>query len=182
MDAVLEALRPGALATAVYEIGDRILKEERLENYLMYVAHGVGRNVHEEPVLAPGSPWTLAPGMVLAVELVTVLPDLGMIGLEDDVVITPDGCENLTIIGRQLLWWPCSPPASFGRSPCSCFSVFSSARSKPVASRSGHVWWRTGCRCLSAARLKARSGCSAGWVARLPHSYSCGCFGCLGHG
>jgi Xaa-Pro aminopeptidase len=102
MDAVLDALRPGAAAAKVYDIGDRIFKEEGLENYLMYVAHGVGRNVHEEPVLAPGSQWTLEPGMTLAVELVTVLPNLGMVGLEDDVVITRDGREDLTTIGREL--------------------------------------------------------------------------------
>ena len=102
MDAVLEALCPGAKADEVFNVGDRILKEERLNNYLMYVAHGVGRNVHEEPVLAPGSPWTLEAGMVLAVELVTVLPHLGMFGLEDDVLITADGHDDLTAIGRNL--------------------------------------------------------------------------------
>ena len=102
MDAVLDALRPGIAAVDVYDIGDRIFKEEGLDNYLMYVAHGVGRNVHEEPVLAPGSKWVLAPGMVLAVELVTVLPHQGMIGLEDEVLITRDGHEDLTTIGRKL--------------------------------------------------------------------------------
>jgi len=102
MDAVLEVVRPGVSAAELYEFGDRILKAERLENYLMYVAHGLGRNVHEEPVIAPGSKWTLAAGMVLAVELVTVLPHLGMIGLEDDVVVTRDGREDLTTIGRKL--------------------------------------------------------------------------------
>lgn len=40
--------------------------------------------------------------MVLAVELVTVVPHLGMIGLEDDVLITLDGHEDLTTIGREL--------------------------------------------------------------------------------
>jgi Xaa-Pro aminopeptidase len=49
------------------------------------------------------SQWTLTLGMVvLAVELVTVLPDLGMIGLEDDVLITHDGHEDLVTIGREL--------------------------------------------------------------------------------
>src|SRR5262249_29608477 len=96
MDAVLDALRPSVSARAVYESGDRIFREERLDNYLLYVAHGVGRNVHEEPVLEPRSQWTLAAGMMLAVELVTVVPHLGMIGLEDDVLITQDGYEDLT--------------------------------------------------------------------------------------
>jgi Xaa-Pro aminopeptidase len=107
MDAVFEALRPGASAANVYAAGARILEGERLENYLMYVAHGIGRNNHEEPVLAPGSRWTLTSNMVLAVELVTAVPHLGMIGLEDDVLITPDGCEDLTTIGRELHVVPC---------------------------------------------------------------------------
>jgi Xaa-Pro aminopeptidase len=102
LEAVLAELRPGVAATRPYDVADRIFRETSHANYLMYVAHGVGRNVHEEPVLAPGSRWTLAKGMTLAVELVTVVPQLGMIGLEDDVVITADGYEDLTTIGRLL--------------------------------------------------------------------------------
>jgi Xaa-Pro dipeptidase len=102
LEAVLAELRPGVAATRPYDVADRIFRETGHANYLLYVAHGVGRNVHEEPVLAPGSKWTLAKGMTLAVELVTVVPHLGMIGLEDDVVITADGYEDLTTIGRRL--------------------------------------------------------------------------------
>ena len=54
---------------------------------------GYGRWLHGEAVGC---------GMVLAVELVTVLPHLGMIGLEDDVLINRDGHEDLTTIGREL--------------------------------------------------------------------------------
>jgi Xaa-Pro aminopeptidase len=102
MNAVLESLRPGAKAVEVFSIGDRLFREAHLENYLMYVAHGIGRNVHEDPVLAPASDAVLEPGMVLAVEMVTVLPHLGMVGLEDDVLITANGHEDLTTIGRNL--------------------------------------------------------------------------------
>ena len=102
MDAVLEALRPGISAALLFEIGNAVLAGERFEGYLMYLGHGVGRNVHEEPVLAPDRKWVLAEGMTLAIELVTVRPDMGMIGLEDEVVITADGHEDLSTIGRQL--------------------------------------------------------------------------------
>jgi Xaa-Pro aminopeptidase len=102
MTAVLDALKPGAVTGEIYQIGEQILQEEGLENYLMYVAHGVGRNVHEDPVAAAGSQSILTPGMVLAVEIVTVLPHLGMVGLEDNVLITPSGREDLTTIGRDL--------------------------------------------------------------------------------
>ena len=40
--------------------------------------------------------------MVIAIELVTVRPSLGMIALEDIVVISSDGHEYLSTIGREL--------------------------------------------------------------------------------
>ena len=102
MEAVLEALRPGVSAAQLSELGNRVLEQEGFENYLAYLGHGVGRNVHEEPVLAPDSPWALAEGMVLAIEFDTTQPEIGMIGLEDEVVITADGHEDLSTVGRQL--------------------------------------------------------------------------------
>ena len=79
-----------------------MLERERLGGFLTYLGHGLGRNVHEEPVLALGSRKELAAGMALAIELIHVQPELGMIGLEDDVVITPGGHEDLSTIGREL--------------------------------------------------------------------------------
>jgi Xaa-Pro aminopeptidase len=102
MDAVLEALRPGVSARQLFEIGNRILEREGFESYLMYFGHGIGRNGHEEPVLAADSKWVLEENMTIAIELVTVRPALGMVALEDIVVITSDGHEDLSTIGREL--------------------------------------------------------------------------------
>ena len=102
MDAVLEALRPGISARRLFEIGNRVIAREGFESYLMYLGHGVGRNAHEEPVLAEDSKWILEKNMIIAIELVTVRPSLGMIALEDIVVITSDGHEDLSTIGREL--------------------------------------------------------------------------------
>jgi Xaa-Pro aminopeptidase len=102
MEAVLEALRPGVSVAELFELGNSVLEQERCENYLSYLGHGIGRNTHEEPVLAPDSPWTLAEDMVLSIEFDTTQPEIGMIGLEDEVVITADGHEDLSTIGREL--------------------------------------------------------------------------------
>lgn len=100
--AVLEAIRPGVLASQVCEAGNRVLAQEGFESYLTYLGHGLGRNVHEQPVLATGSERVLEKGMTLMVELSTRRPEWGAIALEDDVAITADGHEDLSTIGRDL--------------------------------------------------------------------------------
>jgi Xaa-Pro aminopeptidase len=102
IDTVLETLRPGISAAHLFEKGNATLAQEGFDSYLMYLGHGIGRNVHEEPVLASDSKWVLAQGMTLSIELITVKPDMGMIGLEDNVAITADGHEDLSTIGRRL--------------------------------------------------------------------------------
>ena len=40
--------------------------------------------------------------MTLAIELVTMVNNMGCIALEDDIVITKEGCEALSTTGREL--------------------------------------------------------------------------------
>ena len=103
MDAVLGSLRPGVAIGAIFETGNSLLEREGLESYLQgYIGHGVGRNVHEEPVLGVGSERVLEKGMALSIEFSTRRPEWGAIGLEDGVVITDDGYEDLSTFGREL--------------------------------------------------------------------------------
>ena len=102
MDAVLEGLRPGIPVAQLFAYGNAVMSEAHLGSFLTYLGHGLGRNVHEEPVLSPRSDRSLEPGMAMAIELITNQPEIGMIGIEDDVVITADGHEDLSTIGREL--------------------------------------------------------------------------------
>ncbi len=103
MDAVLELLRPGVKLSNIFETGNGLLQKEGLESYLQgYIGHGVGRNVHEEPVLGAESDRVLVKGMTLSIEFSTRRVEWGAIGLEDGVVITEDGYEDLSTIGREL--------------------------------------------------------------------------------
>lgn len=58
--------------------------------------------IHESPRLRKQSETILQPGMIVTVEPGIYLPDWGGIRIEDDVLVTSDGCEVLTHLARTL--------------------------------------------------------------------------------
>jgi len=65
--------------------------------------HGLGLEVHEPPLLASGGPELLV-GDVVTVEPGLYCKSIGGIRLEDMVVVTKDGCENLNSLYEGLDW------------------------------------------------------------------------------
>jgi Xaa-Pro dipeptidase len=57
---------------------------------------------HEPPFACEGDTTVLEPGMTFTVEPGVYLPGKGGVRVEDDVVITADGCESLTTFEREL--------------------------------------------------------------------------------
>jgi Xaa-Pro aminopeptidase len=68
--------------------------------------HGLGLDVHEAPRISraeSGHVTTLAPGMVFTIEPGAYLEGTGGVRLEDDVLVTMDGCDALTTCPTDLV-------------------------------------------------------------------------------
>ncbi len=73
------------------------------EGRVRFVGHGLGLEIDEYPILAPRFHQNLEPGMVIALEPMFVFPGKGIIGLEDDYLITERGAERLTLTDQTLI-------------------------------------------------------------------------------
>jgi Xaa-Pro aminopeptidase len=99
--AAISAVNPGAVASQVDQAArDVLARHGLLEAFGHGTGHGLGLEVHEEPRI--GRPGTghpdvvLQPGMVFTVEPGAYVEGFAGVRIEDDVLVTEEGCEILT--------------------------------------------------------------------------------------
>jgi Xaa-Pro aminopeptidase len=73
------------------------------EGKVKFVGHGLGLEIDEYPILAPRFSQRLEPGMVIALEPMFVFPGKGVVGLEDDYLVTAAGVERLTLTDQTVI-------------------------------------------------------------------------------
>ena len=101
--AAIAAIRPGAAGRDVDAAARSVIAAAGYGDYFGHgLGHGFGLQIHEAPAVRPDSTAVLEAGMVCTVEPGIYLPEWGGVRLEDDVLVTPDGCEVLTHTPRNL--------------------------------------------------------------------------------
>jgi Xaa-Pro aminopeptidase len=105
--AALAAVRAGVPGSDVDRAARGVLESRGLgAAFLHGTGHGLGLDVHEAPRIAradSGARDVLEAGMVCTIEPGAYVEGLGGIRLEDDVLVTTEGCEVLTDAPRDLL-------------------------------------------------------------------------------
>jgi len=73
------------------------------EGQVRFIGHGIGLEIDEFPVIAPNFEEKLTQGMVMAFEPKFVFPGKGVVGMEDDYLVTSSGVERLTLTEQVLI-------------------------------------------------------------------------------
>lgn len=115
-EAVDEAQRAGvaALSNGVDEseidaVCRRVLAGYGLEEAFVHgTGHGIGLEIHEDPVLSPRSLGTLHSGLVITVEPGVYFPGAGGVRIEDAVVMGENRCSVITNSPKSLQPQPTS--------------------------------------------------------------------------
>src|SRR5690606_34058484 len=102
--AAVDAIRPGLAGREVDRVArDRITAHGYAEYFGHGTGHGLGLELYEAPRLSPRGEDILERGMVVTVEPGIYLPDFGGVRIEDDVIVTENGCEVLTKSPKHLI-------------------------------------------------------------------------------
>jgi Xaa-Pro aminopeptidase len=100
----VKAMKPGMKGVEVDEIARGIITDAGYPEFKYATGHQLGREAHDGGALigplwdryGDTPNWELETGQVYTVEPGIMVPGFGYIGLEEDVVVTEEGCEFLS--------------------------------------------------------------------------------------
>jgi Xaa-Pro dipeptidase len=110
-DLLVREGRPSISCADLYHMAEAEAKSAGYEDFFMghgegkvkFIGHGLGLEIDEFPIITPNFSETLKEGMVIALEPKFVFPGLGVVGLEDDYLVTRAGLERLTLTDQTIM-------------------------------------------------------------------------------
>ncbi len=100
---IAEQLKPGNILSEIYENIINSLDSKFLINFMgfgnrtvKFLGHGIGLTIDEWPVIAKGFDVQLENNMTLAIEPKKGIENVGMVGIENTFIVTPNGGKCIT--------------------------------------------------------------------------------------
>ncbi len=95
--------RPGVPCAEVDRAARTIIEEAGYGKFFTHrTGHGIGMEAHEEPYMRGDNQQLLAPGMTYTVEPGIYLAGQNGARVEDNMLVTEDGCESLSDMPREM--------------------------------------------------------------------------------
>lgn len=101
----LAAIKAGVTAESVTRRIDAFAQKSTFADYYRtpgWSGHGLGLHVHEPPIIGLGSTELLEAGMFLAIEPDFYEENVGVFGIEQNVLVTETGYELLSTVSQAL--------------------------------------------------------------------------------
>ena len=103
-ETALDTIRAGLPAIEADAAARRVIEDSRFAGMFGHgLGHGLGLDVHEDPRMSTETADVLEPGNVVTVEPGVYVEGKFGVRIEDDVVVSADGIENLTGFTKDLL-------------------------------------------------------------------------------
>lgn len=95
--AAFNSIKPGVTPETVDKAAREVIQSAGFGQYFTHrLGHGIGMDIHEPPWISKGQKEPLERGMVFTVEPGIYFPQKYGVRLEDNVIVTEEGCELLS--------------------------------------------------------------------------------------
>jgi Xaa-Pro aminopeptidase len=102
-EAAIASVRPGVRLASIDSEARKVIRKAGYARYFGHgTGHGIGLEIHEGPTVGQRGEAVAEPGMVFTIEPGIYLPKQGGVRLEDDVVVTEDGCRVLSTLPHDM--------------------------------------------------------------------------------
>ncbi len=106
----IDMIKPGVLCSDIHNRvcdvleshGFKTMRDGSKVGFIHSTGHGIGLEIHEAPFVGTQA-ISLEKGNVITIEPGLYYPDHGGIRIEDMLLVTEDGCENLTSLEKRFL-------------------------------------------------------------------------------
>ncbi|KZN44932.1 Xaa-Pro aminopeptidase [Pseudoalteromonas luteoviolacea] len=93
----LESVKSGIDCDSLNKVAHQVLTSSPFARFAGEgLGHGLGLNLHEQPFIKPKVSHILKQGNVITIEPGIYIPGFGGVRLEEDIVVTEQGCKYLT--------------------------------------------------------------------------------------